>query len=112
MSLHVGSPKLLRFNQSKTHTNITPTVRTIKQKFSNINDDKIANFTAKISQKIRNLRKSKDVSQLDLALKIGIKSAEFYSNCKNNRCDKYFNLEHIYKISKALGVDIKEIFEL
>lgn len=47
MSLHVGSPKLLRFNQSKTHTNITPTVRTIKQKFSNINDDKIAKFYGK-----------------------------------------------------------------
>lgn len=47
MSLHVGSPKLLRFNQSKTHTNITPTVRTIKQKFSNINDDEIAKFYGK-----------------------------------------------------------------
>ena len=90
MSLHVGSPKLLRFNQSKTlNTNITPTVRTIKQKFSNINDDKIAKFYGKISQKIRNLRESKGVSQLDLALEIGIKSAEFYSNCKNNRYGKH-----------------------
>lgn len=62
MSLHVGSPKLLRFNQSKPpNTNITPTVRTIKQKFSNINDDKIAKFYGKILHKIRNLRKSKDV---------------------------------------------------
>ena len=89
MSLHVGSPKLLRFNQSKTHTNITPTVRTIKQKFSNINDDKIAKFYGKILHKIRNLRKSKGVSQLDLALEIGIKSAAFYSNCKNNRYGKH-----------------------
>ena len=89
MSLHVGSPKLLRFNQSKTHTNITPTVRTIKQKFSNINDDKIAKFYGKILHKIRNLRKSKDVSQLDLALEIGIKSVAFYSNCENSRYGKH-----------------------
>ena len=84
----------------------------MQKEFSNVSDEEIAGFYSRIQHKIKNLRKSKDVSQLDLALKIGIKSAEFYSNCKNNRCDKYFNLEHIYKISKALGVDIKEIFEL
>jgi transcriptional regulator, XRE family len=84
----------------------------MQKEFSNVSDEEIAKFYSKISYKIRNLRESKGVSQLDLALEIGIKSAAFYSNCENNRYGKHFNLEHIYKISKALGVDIKEIFEL
>lgn len=78
--------------------------------FSNVNDNEILEFYKKISTKIRFLRESRGVSQLDLALEIGIKSVAFYSNCENNRYGKHFNLEHIYKICKSLNVDIKEIF--
>lgn len=55
------------------------------------------------------LRESRKISQLEMALSIDIKSVAFYSNCENNRYGKHFNLEHIYKISKVLGVDIAEI---
>jgi len=51
------------------------------------------------------------MSQLDLALKLGIKSIAFYSNCENLLYNKHFNLEHLYKISKALNVDICEFFK-
>ena len=48
MSLHVGSPQVIALSSEQNpNTNITPTVRTIKQKFSNINDDKIAKFYGK-----------------------------------------------------------------
>ena len=49
------------------------------------------------------------MSQLELANEIGIKSVAFFSNAESNRYDKHFNLEHVYKISKALGVDIAEL---
>jgi len=50
-----------------------------------------------------------NVSQLDLALKLGIKSIAFYSNCENLKYNKHFNLEQLYKISKALNIDMCEI---
>jgi len=51
------------------------------------------------------------MSQLDLALKLGIKSVAFYSNCENLRYGKHFNLEHVYKLSKALDVKIYELLQ-
>lgn len=83
----------------------------MKKEFSNVSDEEIINFYKKISQNIRNLRENTGMSQLDLALEIGIKSVAFYSNCENNRYGKHFNLEHIYKISKALNVAIKDIIK-
>lgn len=59
---------------------------------------------------MRKFRESAGISQLDLALEIGIKSVAFYSNYENLRYGKHFNLEHIYKISKALNINIKELF--
>ena len=59
---------------------------------------------------MRKFRESAGISQLDLAIEIGIKSVAFYSNCENLRYGKHFNLEHIYKISKALNINIKELF--
>ena len=59
---------------------------------------------------MRKFRESAGISQLDLALEIGIKSVAFYSNCENIRYGKHFILEHIYKISKALNINIKELF--
>lgn len=83
----------------------------MEKEFSNVNSDEILEFYKKVSQRVRNLRESNGISQLDLALEIGIKSVAFYSNCENNRYGKHFNLEHIYKISKALNVKMSEILK-
>lgn len=83
----------------------------MEKEFSNVNSDEILEFYKKVSQRVRNLRESNGISQLDLALEIGIKSVAFYSNCENNRYGKHFNLEHIYKISKALNVKMNEILK-
>ena len=45
-----------------------------------------------------------------MALSIDIKSVAFYSNCENNKYNKHFNLEHLYKICKVLNLDIKDFF--
>lgn len=78
---------------------------------SMISDDEIIDFYSKVSTKVKYYRELKKVTQLDLALDIGIKSVAFYSNCENNKYDKHFNMEHIYKISKALDVNICEFFK-
>ena len=74
-------------------------------------DQKIKNFYKTIASNVKKKRIEKGFSQLDLALEIGIKSVAFYSNCENLRYDKHFNLEHLYKLSIALNVDICEFFE-
>lgn len=65
----------------------------------------------RVSANVRYYREKSGISQLDLALEIGIKSVVFYSNCKNNRYGKHFNLEHIYKLSKAIQIPISALFE-
>jgi len=64
-----------------------------------------------IANNVKRIRKQKKISQLDLALEIGINSVAFYSNCENLRYGKHFNLEHLYKLSIALNVDICDFFE-
>jgi transcriptional regulator with XRE-family HTH domain len=79
--------------------------------FSNIAENEIKHFYKNISEKVKYFRKLNKVSQLDLALDIGIKSVAFYSNCENNKYGKHFNLEHLYKISKSLNISIIDLLE-
>ncbi len=83
----------------------------MKEDYSNSNAEEIDDFYKNISNKIKKIRKKRNITQLDLALDIGIKSVAFYSNCENNKYDKHFNLEHLYKIAKTLKVDIKDFFD-
>lgn len=82
----------------------------MQEKLSNATPEEILAFHKRVSSKIRALREERGVSQLDLALDIGIKSIAFYSNCENNRYGKHFNLEHCYKIAKSLNVNVREFF--
>jgi len=82
----------------------------MKIDFSNSTEDEIKSFYKNISKNVRQFREGKNITQLDLALDIGIKSVAFYSNCENNKYDKHFNLEHLYKIAKSLKIDINKFF--
>jgi len=73
---------------------------------SDISKQEINEFYKNISRNIKIARDNANMSQLELSLKLGIKSIAFYSNCENMRYGKHFNLEHLYKISKALNIDI------
>ena len=76
-----------------------------------INDDNLYTFYSNISKNIIKIRKSKKISQLDLATSIGHTSAAFFGKAELLAENKHFNLEHLYKIAIALNVDIKEFFE-
>ena len=73
-------------------------------------DDEVKDFLKQVSANIKKIRKSKGVTQLELALMIGQKSSAFYANAENSAKNRRFNLEHIFKISKALDVDVKDFF--
>ena len=83
----------------------------MKEQLSDISENEIKEFYKLVSNNVKKARIDAGISQLDLALKLGIKSIAFYSNCENLRYNKHFNLEHLYKISKALNVDICEFFK-
>jgi len=78
--------------------------------FNQVSDKDVENFHLKISSNIRRLREERDITQHNLALSMGIESTAFYSNCENLRYGKHFNIEHIFKISQILEVEIEEFF--
>lgn len=76
-----------------------------------VTDCDLKNFYETISQNIKKKRSEKNKPQLDLVLEMGLKSTAFYSRCENSKDNHHFNLEHIYKIAKALDIEICELFE-
>ena len=75
-------------------------------------DDEIEKFYKQVSENVKMYRIQKNMSQLDLALAIDIKSVAFYSNCENNRYNKHFNLQHLYKISQVLQVPLCDFLKV
>jgi len=83
----------------------------VQKELSDISQKEIETFYKTVSDNVKARRIALGMSQLDLALKLGIKSVAFYSNCENLRYGKHFNLEHVYKLSKALDVKIYELLQ-
>lgn len=65
----------------------------------------------RIGTSVMRIRKAKGISQLDLALAIGLKSVGLISVAEIYHNKKHFNIEHLYKISKALDVKITDFFD-
>ena len=74
-------------------------------------DKEVKEFHQKIIDNIRHIRKEKGITQLDLALTIGHKSMSTIGKIEADVEDKHYNIEHLYKISKALEVDVCEFFK-
>jgi len=74
-------------------------------------DNEVREFIKLVASNIKKTRQEKGISKLELALMIGQKSSAFYANAENFAKDRRFNLEHIYKIAKALDVDVSEFFK-
>jgi len=76
-----------------------------------IPSEEIDAFYQTVSANVRRLRIERGMSQMELSLKLGIRSIAFYSNCENLHYGKHFNLEHVYRLAKALEVDMCELLE-
>jgi transcriptional regulator with XRE-family HTH domain len=73
---------------------------------SNVTKDEIEKLHKTISANVKAHRQNHNISQLELALTIGMKSGAFFGNAENNTNSKHFNIEHLYKISKALNIPL------
>lgn len=75
-------------------------------------EDEIQEFHHKISQNIKKYRKEKNLSQLDLALELGLKNSSFISHAENTKVlTHHYSLEHLYKISKILDIELHKLIE-
>jgi len=79
--------------------------------FIEFDDKEINTFYKNVANNVKNIRKSKGVTQLDLALTIGHKSVSTIGKIEASLENKHYNLEHLYKISKVLEVDLSEFFK-
>lgn len=74
-------------------------------------EKEIDDFFKNISKNVKNIRKQKRMSQLEVALSIGQKSPGFYANIENYAHGKRFNLIHLFKLSKLFDVPIERLFD-
>lgn len=80
-------------------------------KIIDFDDDSLEKFYKLISSNIIKIRKDKKISQLKLANAIGHQNATFLGKAELLAENKHFNLEHLYKISKVLDIDICEFLK-
>ncbi|SFV69162.1 hypothetical protein MNB_SV-3-1123 [hydrothermal vent metagenome] len=78
--------------------------------FIDFTDKEVILFHQLITDNIKRIRKEKGITQLDLALTIGHKSMSTIGKIEAGLEKKHYNVEQLYKISKALEVDICEFF--
>ena len=64
-----------------------------------------------VSANVVRYRKSKNISQLKLAVEIGLTGNAFISRAEKRIGNAHFNIEHIVKIAIVLDVDIRLFFE-
>ena len=76
-----------------------------------MSDTYINDFHKIIGLNVKRLRKEKNLSQLDLAHKIGHKSVSIISCAEINHKNNHFNIEHLLKIAYILEVDVCEFFK-
>ncbi len=70
-------------------------------------EDEIEEFHYKVSQNVKKYRQEKNLTQLDLALELGLKNSSFISHAENPKIlTHHYSIEHIYKIGKILDIDI------
>ncbi len=76
-----------------------------------ITSENIDELHRKIGTNVMRVRKEKGLTQLDLALSIGLKSVGLISVAEIYHNKKHFNIEHLYKIATALDVEITDFFK-
>ena len=102
------------FASSKCSTYLKKIIDCKKKSFtascylSETNDEN--NIHKIIAENIVMLRKKHSMSQLDLALSIGHRSATVISKAEIGREGKHFNIDQLYKIACVLDIPIEYFF--
>ena len=80
-------------------------------KIIDFSKEEIKDFHKVIAYNVKQIRKSRNITQLDLALSIGHKSMSTIGKIEAGLENKHYNIEQLYKIAKILEVDICEFFK-
>lgn len=64
-----------------------------------------------IGKNIAELRKEKNISQLELSLKLGHKSVSIVASAERFYKKRHFNIEHLIRIAQILEVDICDLLK-
>lgn len=73
---------------------------------------KIDDFYEKIGKNVAIQRKKKGISQLKMAMIMGLNSVSVVASSETyKKSGKHFNLEHIHKISKILEIDYNTLLK-
>lgn len=64
-----------------------------------------------VSTNVKKFREEKGLSQMQLALEIGMSGGAYLGRAEIRKNNHHFNIKHLAKISKVLNVDIKKFFE-
>lgn len=74
-------------------------------------DNELQNFYKIVSKNVIRIRKERKISQLKLAIAIGHQSPTFVGKAEILAENKHFNLEHLFKISVVLDIEMAEFFK-
>ncbi len=69
----------------------------------------LENFYRNIGNNVKNARKEKKISQMQLALAIGHNSVGHIAKAELNKYDKHFSLEQLFKISRVLEISLHDL---
>ena len=74
-------------------------------------EEEMLDFYNKVSSHVKEYRSQKGISQLELAIELGFANSSFISHAENPKVKTHhYSIEHLYKISKILDVDVKKFF--
>lgn len=80
-----------------------------------MNDLELENYGENIldivSANVKKYREQKSLTQLQLALEIGLSGGAYLGRAEIRKNNHHFNIKQLAKISKILDVDIKKFFE-
>ena len=76
-----------------------------------IDDAQMTAIYKQIGRNVKSIRKSKNISQLALALAIGHKAVGTISMAELGINNKHFNIEHLVKIADVLEINICDFFK-
>ena len=80
-----------------------------------MNDLELENYGEKIldivSANVKKYREQKGLTQMQLALEIGLSGGAYLGRAEIRKNNHHFNIKQLAKISKILDIDIKKFFE-
>lgn len=70
-------------------------------------DEELVIFIRKVGERIREIRKSKDLTQVDLAAKVGIDERHLL---RIEKGQTRTSLKNLFRISRALDLEVRDLF--